>query len=165
MLRRIATLVGALLIALLSVLIVMLVGMRRKSPLVLDTVRKFNRAVANPRQMESAGKVGAYASIIRHTGRKSGRAFETPVGVFATNGEFVIALPYGLNADWLKNVLASGSATIVHEGNTYDADRPEIVPTDAVAAHISATEQRTLKLFGVDKCLRLRRVEPEEATD
>src|SRR6267143_1895106 len=41
---------------------------------------------------------------------------------------FVMKLPYGRNTDWLKNVLASGSATIVHEGNTYRVDRPEIVP-------------------------------------
>ncbi len=164
MMRRAATFVGALFLALLSVLIVLLVGMRKKSPLVLDAVRRFNRAVSNPQQMESAGKVGAYASVIRHTGRKSGRPFETPVGVVATNGEFVIALPYGSNADWLKNVLASGSATIINEGNIYEVDQPEIIPTDAVAAHFPPKEQRSLRLFGVDQCLRVRRSEPKEAT-
>ena len=165
MLRRIATLIGAVFIALLSVLIVFLVGMRKKYPPVLDAVRKFNRAVANPRQMESAGTEGAYASVIRHTGRKSGKPFETPVGVLATNGEFIITLPYGVNADWLKNVLASGSATIVNEGNAYEVDQPEIVPTDAVAAHFPPRELRTLRLFGVDQCLRLRRVEPNEGAE
>ena len=165
MLRRIATLVGALFIALLSVLIVFLVGMRKKYPPVLDAVRKFNRAVSNPKQMESAGQVGAYASVIRHTGRKSGRQFETPVGVLATDGEFIITLPYGMHADWLKNVLASGSATIVNEGSTYDVDQPEVVPTEEVAVHFPPKDLRTLTLFGVDQCLRVRRVEPEEATD
>jgi deazaflavin-dependent oxidoreductase (nitroreductase family) len=165
MLRRISIFVGALFLALLSVLIVFLVGMRKKYPPVLDAVRKFNRAVANPRQMESAGQVGAYASVIRHTGRKSGRPFETPVGVLATNGEFIITLPYGVHADWLKNVLASGSATIVNEGNTYEVDQPEVIPTEAVAAHFPPRDLRTLKLFGVDQCLRVRRVEPNEATE
>ena len=39
----------------------------------------------------------------------------------------MIALPYGPGANWVRNVLASGSATIVHEGQTLDVDRPEIV--------------------------------------
>lgn len=163
MLRRIATVVGALFFALVSVLIVLLVGMRTKSPLVLNAVRRFNRAVTNPQQMESAGRKGAYASVIRHTGRKSGKPFETPVGVVATNGEFIIALPYGLHADWLKNVLASGSATIVSEGHTYQVDQPEIIPTATAAAHFPPKEQRNLRWFGVDQCLRVRRVEPEQA--
>ena len=50
------------------------------------------------------------------------------MGAVAIDDGFVIALPYGPNTDWLKNVLASGSATIVDEGNTYDVDRPEVVP-------------------------------------
>jgi hypothetical protein len=41
---------------------------------------------------------------------------------FATDDGFVIALPYGPGADWVKNVLASGSATIVNEGDTWLID-------------------------------------------
>lgn len=163
MLRRITIFLGALLLALVSALIVLLAGMRTKSPAVLKAVRKFNRAVSNPQQMESAGKPGAYASVIRHRGRKSGKPFETPVGVVATNGEFIIALPYGLEADWLKNVLASGAATIVNEGHTYQVGQPEIISTEEVAEHFAPKEQRTLRWFGVDQCLRVRSVGPEDS--
>ena len=76
----------------------------------------------------------------------------------------MISLPYGPDTDWLKNVLASGSATIVDEGNTYGVDRPELVPTAVAAPHLPAKEQRTLRLFAVDQCLRVRRVEPQDAT-
>jgi deazaflavin-dependent oxidoreductase (nitroreductase family) len=165
MLKRTATAVGVLVFALVTVLVVFLVGMRAKSPLVLNAVRKINRAVMNPRQMESAGTVGAYASVIRHSGRASGRPYETPVGVVATDDGFVIALPYGSQADWLKNVLASGSAEIVNEGHTYRVDQPEIIPTEAAVTHFPSKEQRNLRLFGVDQCLRIRRVEAEEARE
>ena len=46
----------------------------------------------------------------------SGRQYETPVGPFAVGDDFVIGLPYGPGADWVRNVLANGSATLVHQG-------------------------------------------------
>jgi hypothetical protein len=70
---------------------------------------------------------------------------------------FVIALPYGLSADWLKNLLARGSATIVHDGSTYDVDRPEVLALSAVEHAFSPADQRAHRLFGVDQCLRVRR--------
>ena len=165
MLRRTAALLVGLSLVLVTILIVFLVGMRTKSPPVLKAVRKFNRAVSNPRQMESAGTPGAYASVIRHSGRTSGRSYETPVGAVATDDGFVITLPYGSQADWLKNVLASGSATIVDEGHTYRVDQPEIIPMEAAASHFPRKEQRNLRLFGVDQCLQVRRVESDEVIE
>jgi len=159
-----ATIVVGLLLVLVVVGILFLVGMRKKSPTVLRAVRRFNRAFTNPRQMKTAGTPGAYASVIRHVGRTSGRPYETPVGTFATDDGFVIALPYGSDPDWLKNVLASGSATIVAEGHTYRVDRPELVPTAVAAPHLPRSEQRNLRLFAVDQCLQVRRSEPDEAS-
>lgn len=142
--------------ALAAIAVVFLVGMRRKSPVVLGAVRRLNRAVINPQQMKSAGTPGAYAAIIRHTGRTSGRQYETPVGAVATVDGFVIGLPYGTQADWLQNVLASGSATIVHEGETHEVDRPEVLPIDTALTYFTESDTRTFRLFGVDHCLRVR---------
>src|SRR5215213_2744877 len=94
---------------------VFVLGMRTKSPVVMDRVRRFNRAVTNPRVLRSAGSPGASASVIRHVGRVSGRSYETPVGPFAVGDDFVIALPYGSGTDWVRNVLTHGAATLVHE--------------------------------------------------
>jgi len=162
--RPIAKLVGGLLLALMTIGVVFMVGMRRKSPLVLSAVRRFNRDVGNPYQMKTAGTPGAYASVIRHVGRTTGRPYETPVVAEATDDGFVIALPYGTQADWLKNVLASGSATIVDEGNTYRVDQPEIVPTAVVAHQFPGKDQRSLLRFHVDQCLQVRRAESDGAS-
>jgi deazaflavin-dependent oxidoreductase (nitroreductase family) len=159
--RTIARLIGGVLVALAATGTVFLVGMRRKSPLVLDTVRRTSRAM-KPLALRSAGTPGAYASVIRHVGRTTGRTYETPVGAVATADGFVIALPYGANTDWLKNVLASGSATIVDEGSTYDVDRPQVVPMAAAGHHFSPRDQRAHRMFGVDDCLRVRRVGQEQ---
>lgn len=160
----IATVFVCLLIVVLVIGVVFFVGMRTKSPLVQNTVRRFNRAFGNPHQMKTAGTPGAYASVIRHVGRKTGRPYETPVVPFATRDGFVIALPYGPGTDWIKNVLATGSATIVTEGETWLVDRPELVPTSVATPYLPAKEQRGLRRFAVDRCLRVRRVGPDDGS-
>lgn len=165
MLRLIAVVLVGLIVALAAIGVVFVAGMRRKSPTVLRTVRRFNRAVVNPRMLSTAGRPGAYASVVRHVGRTTGRLYQTPVVAEPTRDGFVIALPYGTTANWVKNVLASGSATIVDEGGTYRVDRPEIVPLASMADHFPTKDRRNLDRFRVDQCLRLRRTEqPEPST-
>ena len=149
--------VGALVAGLILVLLAFVLGMRARSPVVLRAVKRFNRRFVNPRQMTTAGTPGAYAGFNRHVGRRSGRVFETPVGPFPTDDGFVIALPYGAGSDWVKNVLAAGSATLVTEGQTVEVGQPEIVPLRDVVDVLPRAERRNLRLFRVDQALRVRR--------
>jgi hypothetical protein len=75
----------------------------------------------------------------------------------------VIALVYGENTDWLRNVLASGSATLVHEGRDHRVERPEVVPMAAVAGYLPVGDRWNHRMFGIDRCLRVRLVEPDPA--
>jgi hypothetical protein len=160
---QILALVAVLILGLVGVAILFLLGMRAKFPPTIKAMIWFTRTVMNPRQMKSAGTPGAYASVIRCCGRKSGRQYETPVVPMPTDDGFVIALPYGSRANWLKNVLANESATLVHQGYTYAVDRPEIVPMRAVEACFSVSEQRSHRLFGVNECLRVHKATAEPA--
>lgn len=162
MLTMIVALGGALVIGLLVVATVFLIGMRHKWPWLLDVVIRLSRVVFNPVQMRSAGKPGAFASVIRHRGRSSGRMYETPVGAVPSADGFVIALPYGRRASWLRNVLANGSAAIVHEGRVHEVDDPEVVALESVEEVFSPGDRRSHRLFGVEECLRLRRVVEHE---
>jgi len=148
---------GALVAGLILLMLAFVFGMRAKSPVVLRAIRRFNRRFMNPRQMKTAGTPGAYAGFVRHVGRRSGRVFETPVGPFATDDGFVIALPYGTSSDWVKNVLAAGSATLVTEGQTVEVDQPEIVPLGDVVDFLPSKERRNLRLFRVEQALRVHR--------
>jgi deazaflavin-dependent oxidoreductase (nitroreductase family) len=163
MFMQVAILVGALLLGVVVIALVFVLGWRAKSPLVLNPLIRLQRAILNPRQMRSAGSPGAYAAVIRHRGRTSGRPYETPVGVVATDDGFLIALMYGSRTNWLQNVLASGSATIVHEGQTYAVDQPALVPMPAVAARFTSSDQQGFRVLRVDQALRVRRVEPAGA--
>src|ERR1700747_688030 len=46
--------------------------------------------------------------ILTHVGRKSGKVYRTPINVFRAPGGFIIALTYGGQSEWVKNVLAAG---------------------------------------------------------
>ena len=156
MLGTILTILAGLAIGLLVVATVFVLGMRTKSPLVLRPLFAIMRRWLNPFQLRRAGRPGAYASIIRHRGRITGRAYETPVGVVALDGDFLVMLPYGSKAQWLRNVLAAGDATLVTEGRTVHVDRPEIIPFSAVAERFSASDRWSSRLFAVTECLLLR---------
>ena len=158
MLGPVLILVGALLLGLLTIAIVFVLRMRAKTPWVLNAVRRFAGAIGDPYQMRSAGTLGAID--LRHSGQTSGRAYETPVAAVATEDGFVIATVYGSHTDRLKNVPASGSATIVNEGHAYEVDHPEVTPVEAAAAYFPAEHQRSHRRYRVDQCLRVRRVQP-----
>jgi deazaflavin-dependent oxidoreductase (nitroreductase family) len=159
MARAILVVLAVLFLAVSAIAIAYVLGIRSKSSTVRNAARRFHRAVGNPLQMRSAGTPGTYASVIRHQGRTTGRTYETPVWAVPTEDGFVIAIVYGSRSDWLKNVLASGAAAIVHEGHICPVYQPQIVPMDSVRAYFPATIQRTQRLVHVDQCLRVRRVE------
>jgi deazaflavin-dependent oxidoreductase (nitroreductase family) len=155
---RTAVAVAATLVGVGAVSLTLLVaGMRWKLPAVLDIVRRLNRSLTNPRVMRTAGTDATQTSVIQHTGRTSGRVYETPVDTIPAKTGFLIALPYGTRADWVRNVLASGSATVVTRGERVDVDRPSIVATADVEGQIPAKTLRTLRLFGVNQCLHLEK--------
>ena len=161
---QLLALLGVVVLGFAAFAIAFLVGWRTKSGLVLGPIIWFSKRFMNPMQMRSAGTPGAYASIVRHRGRVSGTAYETPVGVVADGDAFLVALPYGTRAQWLRNVLAAGSATLVHEGTTYRVDRPELIALATVADRFPASDRGLFRLMRVEDCLRLRNVEREVAT-
>ena len=160
---QLLAILGAVVLLPAALAIAFVMGWRKKSGLVLGPIVWMIKKVMNPVQMRSAGTPGAYASIVRHRGRISGAEYETPVGVVADGDAFLVALPYGTRAQWLRNVLAAGSATLVHEGNTYQVDRPELIAMATVADRFSASDRGMFRWLRVEDCLRLRNVESEEA--
>ena len=153
----VAVILGTVIGALLALLGLLVAGMRWRVSPVVDAVRRMNRSVTNPRVMRSAGTEGTQTSVIEHVGRRSGTTYQTPVDIIETTTRMVIALPYGVRTDWLRNVLEAGSATVVTRGERVAVARPAIVKTADVAELIPARTLRTLRLFGVSQCLSLEK--------
>jgi deazaflavin-dependent oxidoreductase (nitroreductase family) len=90
---------------------------------------RFNRVITNPIQGQWAGILPPWA-VICHRGRRSGRAYRTPVLAFKRGRRLAIAVLYGEESDWVRNVLAGG-AQVVRAGRTYDLIAPEVLDADA----------------------------------
>ena len=60
-------------------------------------------------------------------GRKSGRLYRTPVNVFRVPEGFLVALTYGRNSEWAKNVLAAGGCQIETRRVVYQLSAPAVV--------------------------------------
>jgi deazaflavin-dependent oxidoreductase (nitroreductase family) len=158
---QILVIIGAVILGFAALIAAFLLGWRAKSPLVLGPIIALSKRFMNPMQMQTAGQPGAYAGIIRHRGRVSGTEYETPIGIVPDGDTFLVALPYGSRAQWLRNVLAAGTATVVHEGRTWRVDAPELIPMAGVAGHFSKSDQGLFRAMRVDECLRLRNLDHE----
>ena len=86
---------------------------------------RFNRRVTNRLLGPLARHLPGFGVVV-HTGRKTHRPYRTPVNVFPRPGGYVIALTYGPDADWVRNVLASGSCKLETRGRTLGLTRPRL---------------------------------------
>ncbi len=101
-----------------------------------------------------AGRKGFYAAALHHVGRKSGSHYATPVRADPTSDGFVIPLPYGTNFDWLKNLIAAGSAELVTAGAVLPVDRPELITAVAARRHLPVWVKRQLDRQGLSEYRR-----------
>lgn len=124
---------------------------------IQTALRRLTRAT-RPLAMRSAGTEKSGTSVVRHVGRRSGRTYETPVVAVEHDDSFLIALPYGKRTDWMKNVLASGTATVVTHGRTYGIDQPQVIPMTEVTMYFGPKEQKLHRRFDVDTCLQVHRL-------
>jgi len=87
---------------------------------------KFNHRVTNRLMKPFAARLGGFA-VLEHIGRRSGAAYETPLNVFIDSDSVMVALTYGSDVDWLKNVRATGESTFVVQGERIQVGRPEAI--------------------------------------
>ena len=88
-------------------------------------VARFNRRVTNRLTRGFAGRVPGFAIVIHH-GRRSGREYRTPVNAFRDGQDYLIALTYGHDADWVRNVEAAGGCDLLTRGHQVHLTRPRL---------------------------------------
>ena len=92
--------------------------------------------------------------VIVHRGRRSGRRYQTPVNVFSVNNGYVIALTYGPDTDWVKNVLAAGGCELRTRGQTIQLGSARLFH-DESRASIRPVERQVLRILNVADFLSL----------
>ncbi|OBH84231.1 MULTISPECIES: nitroreductase family deazaflavin-dependent oxidoreductase [unclassified Mycobacterium] len=100
---------------------------------------RFNRHVTNPIQRLWAGWLPPFG-IVEHVGRRSGKAYRTPVNVFSADVDgkpgVAILLTYGPDRDWLKNLKAAGGGRMRRNGKSFGIANPQVVTKAEAAGHV-----------------------------
>lgn len=120
---------------------------------------RFNRRVTNRITGTFAGRLPGFGIVI-HKGRRSGRTYRTPMNVFRDGNDYLIALTYGAETDWVRNVLAADGCKLVTRGRQISLAHPRLV-TDPRMPWAPLPARLILRATGVTQYLRLTRVAAE----
>jgi len=90
--------------------------------------------------------------LILHRGRRSGREYRTPVQVFQARDGFIVALTYGADTDWLRNIQAAGGGLLRTRGLTF---QPRLYH-DETRTGIRPAERQVLRLLDVADFVHLK---------
>ena len=120
----------------------------------LAFLRPFTTRVVNPVTRLVAGWLPMFG-ILRYRGRKSGKEYRTPMNVFRQGDEYVFALTYGSDAQWVKNILASGEVQLRTMGRERRLIDPRLY-TDPARRDMPFPVRQFLGLLRVTEFLRMR---------
>ncbi|SES25438.1 deazaflavin-dependent oxidoreductase, nitroreductase family [Pedococcus cremeus] len=116
-------------------------------------VARFNRRVTNRVTTPVLRRLPGFG-VVHHVGRRSGRPYRTPVNIFEVDGDYVVALTYGRETDWVRNVVAAGGCELEVRGRRVRCTAPRL-EHDPTAGRIRLPERPVLRLLGVADFLRL----------
>lgn len=92
---------------------------------------------------------------LTHVGRKSGKAYKVPLDAHAVTGGYIFILMYGADSDWVKNILAAGSAQLTIDGEEIDLVSPRVIDTEAARAQLPATTKAPPNFAKVTEYLQM----------
>ena len=98
------------------------------------SLTRFNRVVTNPLSRPLAKHLPGFGVLV-HTGRRTQRDYRTPLNVFRGDDDhYLIALTYGPDVEWLKNLQASGRGQLETLGQTWVVSEPRVFHDERRAA-------------------------------
>jgi deazaflavin-dependent oxidoreductase (nitroreductase family) len=143
--------IAALVISLLVLLLapVLLIRFRKR------WVAAFNLAITNRITSRFAARLPGFG-ILTHVGRRSGKVYRTPVNVFREPNGFLIALTYGRDSQWVRNVLTAGGCQLETRRVRYQLSAPTIVH-DPSRRRFPLFVRMVLGIIGTDDLMQLSR--------
>lgn len=116
-------------------------------------VGRWNKAGLNRLTRHVAPWLPGFGVIV-HRGRRTGREYRTPVNVFPSGDQYVIALTYGPDTDWVRNVLVAGGCELRTRGRSVRLVAPRLY-RDERRSGIRPVERQMLRLLNVADFLAL----------
>ncbi len=119
----------------------------------LAFMKPFANHVVNPLLRPLAGHL-PYFGVLTQRGRKTGRLYRHPINVLVRDGTYYVALTYGSEVNWLKNVEAAGWCEIRTRGRDVRLGEPEVFE-DRNPAFVPSFARSILRLMGITRFVRL----------
>jgi deazaflavin-dependent oxidoreductase (nitroreductase family) len=124
----------------------------------MSPLRKVVARVVNPVTRRVAGKLAGFG-LLTYRGRTTGRVYHTPINVWPRGDEYVFALTYGSDVQWVKNVRAAGECWIRVRGRDIHLAQPELIVDPTRRLWPGPAPLRIIgRLGGVTEFLRMRAV-------
>ena len=124
----------------------------------LAVIRPFTIHVFNPFSRLFVRWLPGFG-ILGYRGRRSGKAYRTPMNAFRHGNVWVFALTYGSDVQWVKNVLAAGEATLEVRRQKIRLVEPELF-VDPRRRLMPIGIRQILGLMRVSEFLRMRVAPP-----
>ena len=123
---------------------------------------RFNRVVTN-RILHPLTAILPNFGVIVHRGRVSGEEYLTLVNWWRDEETAIVALTYGSDVDWLKNLRAAGGGTIRNRGRSYRVGAPEVIGEEGMR-RMPAVVRFVLATIDVDRFAVMPLVSPDRPT-
>ena len=107
-------------------------------------MRRVNRVFTNPLMGTFAWLVPPLA-VVHHVGRKSGKAYRSPVVAFRSADGFVIPMTYGRDVDWARNIVKARGCEVEQMGRRLMLHNPRIVGFKGAEPHLPAIVRPALR--------------------
>jgi hypothetical protein len=104
------------------------------------------RNLSNRFFLKIAGRRFRAYSIVKHVGRASGREYQNPVSAYPLGDGFVVPVLYGIESQWVRNVMANGGFVLRTKGRDFTLERPEIIPASQALGAYPALLRRTMRV-------------------
>lgn len=115
---------------------------------------RFNKKVTNRLLGRVATRLPGFG-VVTHRGRR----YRTPINVFRTPNGYCAALIYGVQSDWVLNVLAADGCELDSRGRHQHLSSPRLVH-DESRREAPPPVRPILRLIGVTDFLRLTPTDP-----
>lgn len=100
-----------------------------------------------------------FYALLRHTGRRSGQTYTTPVVAWLVEPGIIVPVTWGTTCDWYRNIVAAGGGEIQINGRWYRGDNPQLIDRSQAHALLPLLTRLVAGFFPIKQFLLLRRVE------
>ena len=113
-------------------------------------VARVNKRVFNKLELKRGNR-----PVLTHVGRVSGKTYRTPLDAHPVDGGYVFILMYGSGSDWVRNVLAAGSARLQLGDEEIDLASPRLITKDEAWQQVPSDTKAPPSFLRVTEYLRM----------